>query len=204
MWSAIARVNAYWASVSRLIFTTPLAIASRTCVGLGATAAVKDVLEAGAGTALGERELTVTQHLRSQLHAAGGVDTVDVPERRSQQIPPSLAGTEHVDDAHQVIGGGVQLAVPGPRSGDPILLAPDHAALDLEHDAERRELAGVAAPRSAGCPRAATLIRRTCASETAAPRLAAGAGATRRSTGARTRRTCPAARDRCAAAISTG
>jgi hypothetical protein len=49
----------------------------------------------------------------------------------------ALAGAECGDNRHEVVGRGVEPLAAGVRAGDAVLLAADHAAFDLEDDAER-------------------------------------------------------------------
>jgi hypothetical protein len=106
----------------------------------GAATAVKDVLKASPGTPRGQRRLAVGQHARAQGHVAGRVDAVHVAEGGGQQVAAALARAQRLDHPHQVLGGGVELGAAGPRAGDAVLLAAHDAALELEHDAQRRQL----------------------------------------------------------------
>ena len=100
---------------------------------------MEHILKACARTPIGERDLTVVQHLRPQVDGPSVVHAVDVAEGRGKQVATPLAGAEHFGDAQQIIRGRVKLAAAG-RSCDTVLGATDDPTLDLEHDVERREL----------------------------------------------------------------
>ena len=68
------------------------------------------------------------------------VDAVDVAERRGEQVAPALAGAERLGDPQQILGRRVEPVAVDVRVADAVLLAADHAALDLEHDADRAAL----------------------------------------------------------------
>ena len=87
-------------------------------------------------TQFGRRDpLALGEHLGLELHVARLVDAVDVAERRGQQITAVLPDSQGVDGLLEVFLGGVELVVD--LSLDAVLLAADHADLDLEDDLGR-------------------------------------------------------------------
>jgi hypothetical protein len=84
--------------------------------------------------------LSLAQDLGPQLDVAGRVPTVDVPERRSQQVAPALARAEHLRHAQQVRARRVEHLAPGALAAHVVLGAADHSALDFEHHARARTI----------------------------------------------------------------
>ena len=82
--------------------------------------------------------LGVAQHLRAQLDVAGLVDAVDVAEGQRGHVVAAVAVAERPRGGDGVLGGRVELVVDVVR--DAVLLAADHADLDLEDDLRRDAL----------------------------------------------------------------
>ena len=80
----------------------------------------------------GDDVLTLLEDLRPQLDVARLVDAVHVAERGGEQVDALLAEAERLGGRHVVALGGVELVVDVVR--DAVLLAADHADLELEHD----------------------------------------------------------------------
>src|SRR5690606_13644528 len=102
-------------------------------LGRGPGAAVEDEVEGALLAVLRlDRLLGVLEHLRTELDAAGLVDTVDVAEGQRRQVAALLAQTESLDGREGVLRGAVELLVD--LGLDAVLLATDDADLHLEDD----------------------------------------------------------------------
>src|SRR5215469_1160043 len=76
--------------------------------------------------------LDLLQHRRAELHVAGLVDAVDVPERRRQNVPAAFAQTERLRGGERVFWRAVQLLVH--RADDAVFLTADDADLKFHDD----------------------------------------------------------------------
>ena len=79
-----------------------------------------------------DRLLGLLEDLGAQLDVAGLVDAVHVAEGQRRHVAAVLAGPERLDGGQRVLGRGVELVVDAAL--DAVLLAADHADLDLEDD----------------------------------------------------------------------
>jgi hypothetical protein len=114
--------------------TTPVRDRRSQVLGRRAARAVEHVLEARARVCARERLLPCGQDLRAQSNTVRRVQTVDVAERRREQIASALAGVERLRHPQEILRRRVQPVAGCLVAADAVLLAADDAALDLEHD----------------------------------------------------------------------